>query len=76
MTTNPISCEPCRQKKCKCDRLLPICTQCTSTSTQNKCVYPESGKRLHNASRAQTCRDRGSAVLGSGADEAGRERVC
>ncbi|KAF7623139.1 hypothetical protein AFLA_010448 [Aspergillus flavus NRRL3357] len=43
---NPISCEPCRQKKCKCDRLLPICTQCATTPlSQSKCIYPESGKR-------------------------------
>ncbi|KAB8207317.1 hypothetical protein BDV34DRAFT_192070 [Aspergillus parasiticus] len=43
---NSISCEPCRQKKCKCDRLLPICTQCATTpSSQSKCIYPESGKR-------------------------------
>ncbi|RAL14700.1 Zn(II)2Cys6 transcription factor domain-containing protein [Aspergillus homomorphus CBS 101889] len=40
---SPIACEPCRQKKCKCDRTLPICTQCSPD--QSKCVYPESGKR-------------------------------
>ncbi|KAL4975175.1 hypothetical protein BDW66DRAFT_137938 [Aspergillus desertorum] len=39
---NPIACEPCRQKKCKCDRILPICSQCSDPA---KCVYPESGKR-------------------------------
>ncbi|KAH8426598.1 Zn(II)2Cys6 transcription factor domain-containing protein [Aspergillus melleus] len=40
--TNPISCDPCRQKKCKCDRILPVCTQCTDPT---RCIYPESGKR-------------------------------
>ncbi|KAB8221171.1 hypothetical protein BDV33DRAFT_170838 [Aspergillus novoparasiticus] len=53
---NPISCEPCRQKKCKCDRLLPICTQCATTpSSQSRCIYPESGKRfvyIHHASHS------------------------
>ncbi|KAL4906816.1 hypothetical protein BDW74DRAFT_127646 [Aspergillus multicolor] len=39
---NPIACEPCRQKKCKCDRILPVCSQCSDPA---KCVYPESGKR-------------------------------
>ncbi|KAF9889855.1 hypothetical protein FE257_006945 [Aspergillus nanangensis] len=27
----------------QCDRILPICTQCTSTPS--RCIYPESGKR-------------------------------
>ncbi|OJK01769.1 hypothetical protein ASPACDRAFT_116747 [Aspergillus aculeatus ATCC 16872] len=40
---SPIACEPCRQKKCKCDRTLPVCTQCSPDPS--KCVYPESGKR-------------------------------
>ncbi|KAL4949454.1 hypothetical protein BDW69DRAFT_174418 [Aspergillus filifer] len=39
---NPIACEPCRQKKCKCDRILPVCSQCSDPA---RCVYPESGKR-------------------------------
>ncbi|KAL2813116.1 hypothetical protein BJX63DRAFT_231275 [Aspergillus granulosus] len=39
---NPIACEPCRQKKCKCDRILPVCSQCADPA---RCVYPESGKR-------------------------------
>ncbi|KAL4941629.1 hypothetical protein BDV06DRAFT_177827 [Aspergillus oleicola] len=39
---NPIACEPCRQKKCKCDRILPFCSQCSESA---RCVYPESGKR-------------------------------
>ncbi|KAL4897525.1 hypothetical protein BDV59DRAFT_45937 [Aspergillus ambiguus] len=43
MAQNPISCEPCRQKKCKCDRILPICSQCVTTPA--RCIYPESGKR-------------------------------
>ncbi|PYI29019.1 hypothetical protein BP00DRAFT_427920 [Aspergillus indologenus CBS 114.80] len=42
-TLSPIACEPCRQKKCKCDRTLPVCTQCSPDPS--KCVYPESGKR-------------------------------
>ncbi|KAL2831146.1 hypothetical protein BDW59DRAFT_7361 [Aspergillus cavernicola] len=39
---NPIACEPCRQKKCKCDRILPVCSQCSDPA---RCIYPESGKR-------------------------------
>ncbi|KAL3487171.1 hypothetical protein BJX62DRAFT_10576 [Aspergillus germanicus] len=39
---NSIACEPCRQKKCKCDRILPVCSQCADPA---RCVYPESGKR-------------------------------
>ncbi|KAL4912369.1 hypothetical protein BDW62DRAFT_206525 [Aspergillus aurantiobrunneus] len=39
---NPIACEPCRQKKCKCDRTLPVCSQCSDPA---RCIYPESGKR-------------------------------
>ncbi|KAL5334824.1 hypothetical protein BJX70DRAFT_391131 [Aspergillus crustosus] len=57
---NPIACEPCRQKKCKCDRilsvpnltfhLLPITTNrqrpvCSQCSDPARCIYPESGKR-------------------------------
>lgn len=38
-----IACEPCRHKKCKCDRRLPICTQCKSTPA--KCHYPEKNRR-------------------------------
>ncbi|PWY90368.1 hypothetical protein BO94DRAFT_23471 [Aspergillus sclerotioniger CBS 115572] len=41
-TLSPIACEPCRQRKCKCDRTLPSCSQCAEPS---KCNYPESGKR-------------------------------
>ncbi|ORY69085.1 uncharacterized protein BCR38DRAFT_482557 [Pseudomassariella vexata] len=41
--TASIACEPCRQKKCKCDRKLPICTQCTATAA--KCNYPEQNRR-------------------------------
>ncbi|KAL3255310.1 hypothetical protein ABHI18_008275 [Aspergillus niger] len=40
---SPISCEVCRQRKCKCDRRLPFCSQCSNESS--KCKYPESGKR-------------------------------
>ncbi|KAI2727175.1 transcriptional regulator family: Fungal Specific TF [Penicillium roqueforti] len=40
---NPISCELCRQRKCKCDRKLPFCSQCAGDVS--KCIYPESGKR-------------------------------
>ncbi|OJJ00561.1 hypothetical protein ASPVEDRAFT_149506 [Aspergillus versicolor CBS 583.65] len=39
---NLIACEPCRQKKCKCDRILPVCSQCSDPA---RCNYPESGKR-------------------------------
>ncbi|KAF9249633.1 transcriptional regulator family: Fungal Specific TF [Penicillium roqueforti] len=40
---SPISCETCRQRKCKCDRKLPCCSQCSNEPS--RCVYPESGKR-------------------------------
>ncbi|PYI09589.1 hypothetical protein BO78DRAFT_467735 [Aspergillus sclerotiicarbonarius CBS 121057] len=40
---SPIACEPCRQKKCKCNRALPYCSQCTGEPS--KCNYPENGKR-------------------------------
>lgn len=40
---NPISCELCRQRKCKCDRKLPFCSQCAGEAS--KCIYPESAKR-------------------------------
>ncbi|EED15949.1 hypothetical protein TSTA_010650 [Talaromyces stipitatus ATCC 10500] len=40
---HPIACEPCRQKKCKCDREIPVCSQCLGEPS--KCNYPESGKR-------------------------------
>ncbi|KAL5361291.1 hypothetical protein BJX96DRAFT_176103 [Aspergillus floccosus] len=43
MSQNAISCEPCRQKKCKCDRILPTCSQCATAPS--RCIYPESGKR-------------------------------
>jgi hypothetical protein len=54
---NPIACEPCRSKKCKCDRTLyvqstlsnhrpnlhrPACSQCHSPGL---CRYQEGGKR-------------------------------
>jgi hypothetical protein len=55
---NPIACEPCRSKKCKCDRKLfvpilatthprpdsrrPTCSQCQSAQL---CRYQEGGKR-------------------------------
>ncbi|KAL4805592.1 hypothetical protein BDV18DRAFT_141334 [Aspergillus unguis] len=39
---NPVACGPCRQKKCKCDRTLPVCSQCSDPA---RCIYPESGKR-------------------------------
>lgn len=40
---NAVACESCRTRKCKCDRLLPACTQCSSNSA--KCTYPELHKR-------------------------------
>ncbi|KAH7310243.1 hypothetical protein BKA65DRAFT_518696 [Rhexocercosporidium sp. MPI-PUGE-AT-0058] len=43
MEQNPIACEACRVKKCKCDRTLPICTQCSSSDST--CQYPQSSKR-------------------------------
>jgi len=40
---NAIACENCRSKKCKCDRKIPICTQCRTSSLP--CHYQEGGKR-------------------------------
>ncbi|KFX85803.1 hypothetical protein V490_09399 [Pseudogymnoascus sp. VKM F-3557] len=40
---NPIACELCRAKKCKCDRTLPTCSSCKSTGMT--CLYPQSNKR-------------------------------
>ncbi|KAH8806036.1 hypothetical protein F5884DRAFT_468578 [Xylogone sp. PMI_703] len=40
---NPIACELCRAKKCKCDRRLPLCSQCSSIGAL--CQYPQSNKR-------------------------------
>ena len=38
-----IACESCRRvKKCKCDRILPICSQCRASGTV--CKYSEKGK--------------------------------
>ncbi|PKX90053.1 Zn(II)2Cys6 transcription factor domain-containing protein [Aspergillus novofumigatus IBT 16806] len=42
-SVSPISCELCRQRKCKCDRNIPFCSQCSADPS--KCNYPESGKR-------------------------------
>ncbi|KUI63745.1 hypothetical protein VM1G_10592 [Cytospora mali] len=41
--TASIACEACRQKKCKCDRRMPTCTQCRSSPA--KCHYPEKNRR-------------------------------
>ncbi|KAL1801422.1 hypothetical protein ACET3X_001764 [Alternaria dauci] len=40
---NAIACENCRAKKCKCDRKIPSCTQCRTSSLP--CHYQEGGKR-------------------------------
>ncbi|KAH7317681.1 hypothetical protein BKA65DRAFT_514968 [Rhexocercosporidium sp. MPI-PUGE-AT-0058] len=37
------SCEPCKRKKCKCDRQLPSCGQCDASKLS--CTYVESNKR-------------------------------
>ncbi|KAF8853447.1 hypothetical protein BDZ45DRAFT_77852 [Acephala macrosclerotiorum] len=37
------SCEPCKRKKCKCDRQLPTCGQCVASP--RLCKYAESNKR-------------------------------
>ncbi|EMD64905.1 hypothetical protein COCSADRAFT_315933 [Bipolaris sorokiniana ND90Pr] len=42
-TFHPIACESCRNKKSKCDRELPICSQCSSSDTL--CRYPPINKR-------------------------------
>ncbi|KAH8765434.1 hypothetical protein F5883DRAFT_557052 [Diaporthe sp. PMI_573] len=41
--TASIACEPCRHKKCKCDRKLPTCTQCAGATAN--CHYPEKHRR-------------------------------
>lgn len=40
---NAVACESCRTRKCKCDRLLPSCSQCSNTNAN--CTYPELHKR-------------------------------
>ncbi|KAH7125227.1 hypothetical protein B0J11DRAFT_300063 [Dendryphion nanum] len=40
---NPIACEHCRSKKCRCDRQIPACTQCRTALLT--CRYQEGGKR-------------------------------
>jgi len=40
---NPIACELCRTKKCKCDRKLPQCSQCVLQGAT--CRFPQSNKR-------------------------------
>ncbi|KAF2849161.1 hypothetical protein T440DRAFT_556104 [Plenodomus tracheiphilus IPT5] len=42
-TVHPIACESCRNKKSKCDRELPVCSQCSATGTS--CRYPPMNKR-------------------------------
>ncbi|KAH7349183.1 hypothetical protein BKA66DRAFT_293442 [Pyrenochaeta sp. MPI-SDFR-AT-0127] len=42
-TYHPIACECCRNKKSRCDRELPTCSQCTSSGTA--CRYPPINKR-------------------------------
>ncbi|KAJ4381657.1 hypothetical protein N0V86_003021 [Didymella sp. IMI 355093] len=43
MALNPIACDNCRSKKCKCDRRVPSCSQCCAASLV--CRYQEGGKR-------------------------------
>ncbi|KAF2444464.1 hypothetical protein P171DRAFT_432493 [Karstenula rhodostoma CBS 690.94] len=40
---HPIACEACRNKKSKCDRDLPVCSQCASSGVT--CRYPPTNKR-------------------------------
>jgi hypothetical protein len=40
---NAVACESCRARKCKCDRLLPACSQCNTLKAD--CSYPEQNKR-------------------------------
>ncbi|KAH6625551.1 hypothetical protein C7974DRAFT_396279 [Boeremia exigua] len=40
---HPIACESCRNKKSKCSREIPICSQCTVTGVT--CRYPQINKR-------------------------------
>ncbi|KAH6633147.1 hypothetical protein C7974DRAFT_165776 [Boeremia exigua] len=43
MALNPIACDNCRSKKCRCDRRVPSCSQCRASSLI--CRYQEGGKR-------------------------------
>lgn len=43
LNVHPVACEACRNKKCKCDRLLPSCSQCRKSD--HECNYPQSFKR-------------------------------
>ncbi|KAF3040016.1 hypothetical protein E8E11_003396 [Didymella keratinophila] len=43
MALNPIACDNCRSKKCRCDRRVPSCSQCRAASLI--CRYQEGGKR-------------------------------
>lgn len=38
----PVSCEPCRERKVKCDKGHP-CTTCAKRGYPDLCVYPETG---------------------------------
>ncbi|KAF2186002.1 hypothetical protein K469DRAFT_707188 [Zopfia rhizophila CBS 207.26] len=40
---HPIACESCRNKKSKCDRELPVCSQCNASGST--CRYPQIHKR-------------------------------
>jgi hypothetical protein len=40
---NTVACESCRTRKCKCDRILPACSQCNTINAG--CTYPELNKR-------------------------------
>ncbi|KAK7187261.1 hypothetical protein DPSP01_013021 [Paraphaeosphaeria sporulosa] len=53
---NPIACEHCRSKKCKCDRKLPHCSQCRALSLA--CRYAEGGKRGIPAAYINSLEDR------------------
>lgn len=42
-TVYAVACESCRTKKCKCDRRVPSCSQCSTSNAT--CTYPELHKR-------------------------------
>ncbi|KAG7919214.1 hypothetical protein KL905_000309 [Ogataea polymorpha] len=46
----PISCEPCRKKKLKCDRTKP-CSSCVKNKTQDSCKY--ANQNLDNMNKMQ-----------------------
>lgn len=41
----PVSCEPCRIRRAKCDRERPYCSACSKRGEMEKCVYQTKGPK-------------------------------